>query len=129
MTDHTSIHSPLLSSKSFPVSLSLITALGFGIGAGAVSHLPDNDGVPTSITCQAQSHTLEKYELLEIDDSLRTVEQILGKGLEQKRTKDEVEFIWRNLDGSYIHLVFKDDVLAKKELNVLSHGCPIPIEL
>ena len=126
MTNNNPFQPPLPPGKPLKIALSFVAALGFGIGAGAVTgavnHLPASDEVSSNIPYQAQSHTLEEYELLEIGDSLRTVEQILGKGLEQKQTDNEVEFIWKNPDGSHIQLVFKDSVLTEKEQNALTYS-------
>ena len=126
MTDHTPGQNPLTTRKPIAIALSLVTAFGVGIGTGIASHLPPNSNSPNnSISShQSQTHTLEEYDLLEIGDSLRTVEQILGKGLEQKQTNNEVELIWENPDGSYIRLAFKDSVLAQKEQSQLGrHQC------
>lgn len=78
MNHNTPDQASLLKGKLLTVVLSCFTAIGFGIGAGVASKLPQSNEVSNKVYSPLQEHTLEEYDLLEIGDSLRTVEHILG---------------------------------------------------
>ena len=95
--------------------LSSIAALGFGIGAGAVNALQFNQQPESGNRYYQQEHTMDKYERLEMGDSLKETELLLGNGVEESRSDTQVNMIWKNEEGSYIKLVFQDDALISRE--------------
>lgn len=109
--------------KIFMFLLSAFTALGFGVGSGAVymvTYIPTDR--KQTVQLSQQKVTLDHYQRLEIGDSLKDVELILGSGVEESRIGDQFTFVWENADGSYIKASFDaDELVSKQQFDLLRY--------
>ena len=99
--------------------LSAITALGLGIGSGAVYAIQSLRSENQQYLQSQQRITLTEYEYLEIGDSLKQVELILGPGIEESRSGSQIVLVWKNPDGSYIRADFDNEKLTSKQQSEL----------
>lgn len=115
------------------MAVSLIAALGFGLGSGVVYGINQNSQ-PTNVN-SSQSNTedsdvqhrptftLSEYNRIKIGMSQEKVELILRPGVEESRTDSQTVFSWKNLDGSYIRVSFKDGKVLSKKQDGLIYRC------
>lgn len=68
-----------------------------------------------AVTTQSQYPTRAEYERLEIGASLTTVEAIIGRGTEIKRSATTANFMWDYPNGSKITCTFEKGKLKDKE--------------
>ncbi|MEM8611165.1 MAG: hypothetical protein AAGF93_04025 [Cyanobacteria bacterium P01_H01_bin.105] len=107
--------------KWINLSLAFIAAFGFGIGSGAVHTIYtfESRNHESESQCVQASLSLADYNRLELGDTLKEVQFILGVGIEQSSSSSQSVYLWANPDSSHIKAIFRNGVLQSKEQSEL----------
>ncbi|MEL6555359.1 MAG: hypothetical protein AAFQ63_18145 [Cyanobacteria bacterium J06621_11] len=119
--------------KAFAISI--VAALGFGLSSGTIYSINQlfqvsRPNIHTYTEAQVKrvspSFTLLDYSRMKIGMNLAEVELILNPGIEESQSDSASTFVWKNTDGSYIRLFFKNGLLASKQQKDLMGYCNNP---